>query len=231
MQTLDIPQANDLDTVRQVLHAVWRGARSLDAIADFTTYSTRHTQYRVHAARVLGLAQIVGDEVVLTTLGDRLLATDWHSAAEREIYTRAIEGCEVIQTVAPDLLGRRAPDIEDLSERLFRQSRLGPETARRRANGLLAWRRHVLGETLSRPARHPAQGPTPVAAKAPSPTARSSVAARPAPSPPSAPVGGQPALALGPARREQPIERRPRRETSRPPEPGPTSKGEQLSLL
>lgn len=219
MQTLDIPQANDLDTVRRVLHAVWRGARTLEAIAGFTDFSTRHTQYRVHAARVLGLAKIEGDEVIITTLGDRLLATAWHSAEEREVYTRAIEGCEVIQTIAPDLLGRRAPEIEELAERLFRQSRLGPETARRRANGLLAWRRHVLGETLARPARHPAQGPTPTPA------------APIRPSRPSAPIptsAGQGTLALGPARPEEPVERAPRREPARP---GPTSKGEQLSLL
>ena len=55
MMTLDIPQANGLETVRRVVKAIALGATTVDAVADFTTYSTRHTGYRLHAARILGL--------------------------------------------------------------------------------------------------------------------------------------------------------------------------------
>ncbi|MEZ4433332.1 MAG: hypothetical protein R3F65_13065 [bacterium] len=161
MQTLDIPQANDLDTVRRVLYAVSRGAKSLEAIADFTGYSHRHTQYRVHAARILALLHLEGDEAILTTLGERILDAEKGSQRERELYARAINACPVIQIVAPDLLGPNPPLIEELTDRLFHQSKLAPDTARRRASGLLAWRRHVLGETAERAPRHPAADPPP----------------------------------------------------------------------
>ncbi len=161
MQTLDIPQANDLDTVRYVAHAVWRGCKTLAAIEDWTQYSRRHVQYRLHAARVLGLVHMEGDEPRLTDMGERLMETTKGTAAERQLYARIIEQCPVVQVVAPDLLARKAPDIDALTERLFRNSRLGAETARRRASGLLAWRRHVLGESLERAPRHPASQPPP----------------------------------------------------------------------
>lgn len=167
MQTLDIPQANDLDTVRYVVHAVWRGNKTLEAIEDWTQYSRRHVQYRLHAARVLGLVRMEGDEPLLTDFGERLMETPKGSAAERQLYAKVIEQCAVVQVVAPDLLARHAPDIEELTERLFRSSRLGAETARRRANGLLAWRRHVLGETIERNPRHPASQPPPKRHEAP----------------------------------------------------------------
>ena len=161
MQTLDIPQANDLDTVRRVVHAVWRDCKTIEAIEDWTQYSRRHVQYRLHAARVLGLVQMEGDEPLLTTMGERLMDTARATAEERQLWARIIEGCPVVQLVAPDLLGRTPPDIEDLTERLFKNSRLGAETARRRASGLLAWRRHVLGESLEKAPRHPATQPPP----------------------------------------------------------------------
>lgn len=174
MQTLDIPQANDLDTVRRVVHAVWRDAKTLEAIEDWTQYSRRHVQYRLHAARVLGLVHVEGDEARLTTLGERLMEAEKGTAAERQLWARIIEQCPVVQIVAPDLLGRTPPDIEDLTDRLFRQSRLGAETARRRASGLLAWRRHVLGEALPAVPKHPASQPAPPphAAEAPGPASK-----------------------------------------------------------
>lgn len=161
MQTLDIPQANDLETVRRVVHAVHRGCKTLEAIEDWTQYSRRHVQYRLHAARVLRLVHMEGDEPLLTDLGERLMETGKGTAEERQLFARAIEQCPVVQLVAPDLLARSGPDIEELTERLFKSSRLGAETARRRASGLLAWRRFVLGESLERPPRHPASQPPP----------------------------------------------------------------------
>ncbi len=161
MQTLDIPQANDLDTVRRVVHAVLRGCKTVEAIEDWTQFSRRHVQYRLHAARVLGLVHMEGDEPLLTTMGEALMDCAKGTAEERQLWARVIEQCAVVQLVAPDLLARSAPDIEDLTERLFKNSRLGAETARRRASGLLAWRRHVLGESLEKAPRHPASQPPP----------------------------------------------------------------------
>lgn len=176
MQTLDIPQANDLNTVRRVVHAVMRGQLDMDGVADFTGYSRRHTQYRVHAARVLDFVELLeGGELRLTDRGRSLLDTTPGSTDERVVLSKAIERSPAIQRVAPDLLGRTPPGLEELADRLFKDSKLGSETARRRANGLLAWRRHVLGHVLKGQGRHPASAPPP---------ARPAKPARPAPPPP-----------------------------------------------
>ena len=148
MQTLDIPQANALETVRTVLRAVHLGARSIEDIANFTAYSGRHVQYRIHAARILGLAQLERDLVFLTTVGEQLMESERRSDQERDIFFKAIQACPVIQIVAPDLLSDRPPTVEELSERIFQQSKLSHTTAERRAGGLMTWRQYVLNRKL-----------------------------------------------------------------------------------
>ena len=154
MRTLDVPQANDLDTVRAVVRAVSRGADSMESIAEFTGYSFRHAQYRLHAARVLGLIQMDGDVVSMTVLGDRLIASALGSDIERQVYWDAIQRSPALSIIAPDLLSPNAPSLDTLTMRLFEIASLSRSTAERRASGLLTWRRRVLGhEDQGRPKR------------------------------------------------------------------------------
>ena len=149
MITLDIPQANALEKVRRVIKTVSLGATTLEAVADLTTFSSRHTSYRLHAARILGLLHSEGDRVSLTARGERLLETEPYSSDERALLCSAIESSAVIQVLAPDLLTLCPPNLEELATRLFQNSRLSRETAERRAGTLISWRKYVLGETLS----------------------------------------------------------------------------------
>ncbi|MCA9527976.1 MAG: hypothetical protein KC549_16930 [Myxococcales bacterium] len=158
MQTLDIPQANDLDSVRAVVRAVAEDHASLVAVADFTGFSKRHARYRLHAARVLGLVALTADasrpaapgldrpaEVYLpTALARRLLEAPLRSAAERGVYFDAINRSKALQAIAPDLLAASGPTVEALTDRLTELSDLSRATAERRAGTLLAWRRRVL---------------------------------------------------------------------------------------
>lgn len=155
MRTLDVPQANDLDSVRAVVRAVAQGAAEVTAIADFTGYSLRHTRYRLHAARVLGLLHVDGDTAALTTDGERLLDAALGSDEERRVYHDVITRSPTLQILAPDLLGRSPPLLDDLSARLFELARLSRNTAVRRAGGLLTWRRRVLGEVTPAAAQPP----------------------------------------------------------------------------
>ncbi len=145
MRTLDVPQANDLDTVRAVLRATSLGADDLDAVCDFTTFSRRHAQYRLHAGRILGLLRLEGDDVSITPLGERLVEAHPHTDAERQVFYEAVQSSAVLALLAPDLLSRNPPSVEDLAERLFREAGLGRNTALRRAGGLLTWRHRILG--------------------------------------------------------------------------------------
>ncbi len=145
MRSLDVPQANDLDTVRAVARAVKLGCRTPQEVADHTGYSLRHARYRLHAGRVLGLVRFEEDTVDLTTLGERLLDTQAHTQREREVFFDAVNRSPVLQILVPDLLSRDPPLIDDLSERIFAESQVSRTTARRLAGGLLTWRRRILG--------------------------------------------------------------------------------------
>ena len=152
MITLDIPQANALDTVRRVVKVIAIGAATTEAVANFTEYSSRHASYRIHAARILGFVHAEGDRLSVTQRGERLLETEPYSGKERSIFFSAIEGSAVIQILAPDLLTLCPPTRESLAQRLFQSSKLSRETADRRANGLLSWRKYVLNQ--GSPQRH-----------------------------------------------------------------------------
>ena len=149
MITLDIPQANALDTVRRVVKVISMGASSSESVAALAEYSSRHANYRVHAARILGLVHSEGDTLSIMPKGEQLLETQPYSAQERSVLFSAIESSAVIQVLTPDLLTLCPPSREELAERLFKNSKLSRETAQRRANGLLSWRRYVLGEGAS----------------------------------------------------------------------------------
>jgi hypothetical protein len=146
MRSLDIPQANALETVRQVVKAIDLGVKTAEAIADYTGFSFRHAGYRLHAARILGLIRQEGDESALTPLGERLVAAEPRSEIERSVFYDAIQGSAVIQLLVPDLLSLVPPESEVIADRLFQESKLSRTTSLRRAGGLLSWRRYVFGD-------------------------------------------------------------------------------------
>ena len=145
MRTLDIPQANDLTSVRRVINAVAKESRTQAAVMAFTDFSRRHAQYRIQAARVLGLLRVdEGADLWVTTLGERLLDAELGTPAELSIWHDAITFSRALQVIAPDLLNPRGPSLDELTHRIVEMSELSESTARRRANGLLTWRRYVL---------------------------------------------------------------------------------------
>ena len=147
MNTVDVPQANDLSTVRQVVAAVASGAFDLKAVAGWTTFSRRHTQYRVHAARILALVTMDDLGVLaLTAMGQRLLDTAPDSESERVAFGDAILHSPTMRRLAPKLLDPEPPTQDEIAQNLVKQAHLGAATARRRAGGLLTWRRRVLNE-------------------------------------------------------------------------------------
>lgn len=171
MRTLDIPQANDLRTVRRVVLAVASEAPDLNAIEAWTDYSPRHARYRLEAARILGLVNVdASQQATVTPLGERLLACEAESPEARALWRDAITFSRPLQIIAPDLLAPRGPDLEELTTRLVEMSELSESTARHRAQGLLAWRRFALDlpeieaeaeAEARRPAEAPAEGPDP----------------------------------------------------------------------
>lgn len=158
LRSAEIPQADNLANVRRALAALAGGAAAREQIAEQTGISLRHVGYALAAARVLGW--LGDDDASITPAGRALLAAPAGSPDERAHLRRAIFACDVVKEVAPDLFEPAAPTTAALARRIFRfTAGIGKETARRRAQTLLAWRKQVLEQQLPLfPGRSPKRG-------------------------------------------------------------------------
>ncbi|WP_437331520.1 hypothetical protein [Sorangium sp. So ce394] len=169
LRSTEIPQADNLANVRRVLEALAGGATAKEAIAQQTGISLRHVGYALAAARVLGW--LGDDDASITPTGRELLAAPPSTADERALLRRAIFACDVVKEVAPDLFEPAAPTAVALARRLYRSTAgIAKETARRRAQTLLAWRSQVLEQQLplfpKRPRKRRAAAPAGASAEA-----------------------------------------------------------------
>jgi hypothetical protein len=140
----DIPQADTLGRVRDVMDALAAGSAAPEDVANATTFSLRHVHYRLHAARVLGLVTMGRNIASLTPLGRDLVRARHGGRAERVLWERAMRESALLKSVAPNLLARRSPSADELARRFEQKTGLSRATALRRARALLRWRRAVL---------------------------------------------------------------------------------------
>lgn len=159
MKAVDIPQANNLDQIREVVHAVAAGAVTREAVQEATALSARHVAYHVQAARILGWLDVKGTRYELSLAATALLDTEPGTPEELQQMQAALTASPVVQALAPKLLSGQRPAVTDLADRIARAGKLAPATALRRAQTFLAWRDRVLG------------APTPVDAPAAAPGA------------------------------------------------------------
>lgn len=146
---VEVPQFDSLARVRLVLEA-WAGAEgvggpSTASVARALRVTERNVAYALHAARALGL--LGGRE--LTPLGRELCASAAGGEAERACLRRAVAASEVVQAVAPGLLGEPGPTLAEVAARIVEVGGLSRSTALRRAQALLAWRGQLTGAQAS----------------------------------------------------------------------------------
>ena len=140
MRAVDIPQADSLSRIRELVQAVQFGAVDSARLQKVMSLHPRHVGYHLHAARVLNWV-VKGDEgVEVTDLGTRLIATAPGSQEERALYRESISNSEYLQAIAPNLLDDAEPEQDLLSLRIQEVADIAPATARRRASTLLRWR-------------------------------------------------------------------------------------------
>lgn len=144
MKATDIPQADSLGRVRELVQAVHFGAADAARLQKVMTLHPRHVGYHLHAARILGWLDRQDDAFTLTDQGQALLATEIDTDAERAIFRACIEASASIQAVAADLLDETAPEQDSLQSRIEDVAGIAPATARRRASTLLRWRSQAL---------------------------------------------------------------------------------------
>jgi len=140
LRTADVPQADDLQTVRAVVKAAGSGGGVTAEIEQRTGYSDRHVRYRMQAARILGFVDV---NRKVTGLGRRLLQTSPGGDAERQVFREAIEASPPIKALAPRLTRAEEPDVASLCLHLQAHAGLSPATAERRARVLRSWWRQT----------------------------------------------------------------------------------------
>lgn len=147
LRTIDIPQADSLSLVREVVHAVKRAPNApVKVVAEATGFHERHVRYRIATARALGFITPEDEGTTVTPRGERLLATEVRSREERQAFRRAITACPAVKQLIPDLLSRDSVDLEALTTRIVACSDLSRSTAERRAVVLRAWHRDYAKE-------------------------------------------------------------------------------------
>lgn len=143
-RTHDIPQADRLETVRQLIAAIHTGIEQGAAMLALLTLDARHFAYYRQAALILGLLEFTQRGAArITPLGQRILATAERSPAERRLFAEAIQSARALKPFASFFAGEDV-DPAELARRLVAMTGLSQSTAERRAHTLVRWRIYVL---------------------------------------------------------------------------------------
>ncbi len=146
MRSEDIPQDATPQRIRDVVSAIAGGARTPEDVEGRTQLSRRHVHYHLNAARILGFVRRKRGWYSLTDLGKEWLDTPEEAAADRAVFARGLGESTPLRDVEPNLLGDPAPTRERLAERIALLTRMAPETAKRRADTLIRYRRYARGD-------------------------------------------------------------------------------------
>lgn len=148
-EKIEVPQADKLESVRQLAAAVGDGIHHPAALLELLGVDQRHFAYYRQAAVLLGLVRVGEDRSLgLTDLGRRLVAAPEGSADERGVFKRAIAEARPLQALGSYLVDGRA-EAGALARDVATLGGLAPSTAARRAQTLLRWREYVMGPDLA----------------------------------------------------------------------------------
>lgn len=145
LQSGDIPQADRLATVRQVIREVSVGNMTVAGISQATGVTQRHVQYRTQTARILAL---IDSQNALMPLGRELLEFPEGTPEENAFWCRVISTCLTVKNLAPNLLGPEEIDRSKLASRIETATGLARKTAERRMTTLCSWRRQLIPKTI-----------------------------------------------------------------------------------
>jgi HJR/Mrr/RecB family endonuclease len=144
-RTLDVPQADRLSNVRQLVAAVRDGIEHTATLYELLGVDYRHYLYYRQAALILGVVEFDARAVLrVTSFGQRLLATGDGSRDERQVFAEAIAVARALRPFASFFAGEPVESAQ-LARRLEVLTGLSPTTAERRAQTLIKWRRYIQG--------------------------------------------------------------------------------------
>lgn len=152
----DVPQANQLGKVRQLVELAQGGRASPAQLRRSLGLDSRHVAYYRRAAEVLSLVESPeGSALRTTAAGEALLRTEENSDAERQTLLEAIRGAASLRPFLSYLEGTEALSTDALRRRISEVSGLGDATALRRASSLEQWRAYLVGAPAKRSAPSP----------------------------------------------------------------------------
>lgn len=150
-RTVDVPQADRLANVRQLVLAVRDGISHPATLREFLAVDGRHFAYYRQASEILGVVRVRGDRTLaITDAGRRLLAAPEGSPEERALLRAAIIGARALRPFRSFFEGEEL-SCDQIAGRLATLTGLSSTTAQRRARTLLQWRRYVDGDRSGRP--------------------------------------------------------------------------------
>jgi len=137
IDTRDVPQANSLEKVADLLALVNAGIHEDDELQIQLGLVPREIDYYRHAARILGLAVMKPSGLTPTDLGKKLLdviSPAQHKLILFEAVRRARVFSELLKEHNEQQLSR-----EKVAKFLVKWTGLNPTTSNRRADTILAW--------------------------------------------------------------------------------------------
>ena len=143
-QTEDIPQADSLASLRDVVQAVAAGAVTTPEIEAAARLTHRQARYYLLAARTLGWLELGPARPLLTAAGKVLLALKPGGLDESDAIAAAINSSPVLEASVGRYLHEEKVDRAVLVGRLLASTELSLTTARRRAASLVGWRFQLL---------------------------------------------------------------------------------------
>ncbi len=142
-RTVDVPQADRLANVRQLIAAAKEGIQHPAALRELIGVDKRHFAYYRRAATILGfLADKEDGSLALTNEGRALLGTKERSTEERRQFHDAIVSARGLKPFQSFFEGKEV-SLAEISYRLAQLTGLSKTTADRRAQTLMRWRAYV----------------------------------------------------------------------------------------
>jgi restriction endonuclease Mrr len=150
-RTVDVPQANRLENIRQLVAAVREDIQHPTALLELLQVDQRHLSYYRQAASILGVVEPdAHGTLVVTDRGRALLSTAEGSIDEQHAFKDAILAAPALKPFSSFFEGNEV-SLDKLAHRLGVLTGLSHSTAKRRAQTLVQWRKFVVGKPDQQP--------------------------------------------------------------------------------
>jgi hypothetical protein len=141
IETTDVPQANSLHRVCDLLALVGEGIEEKQDLTRQLGLVTRELDYYKHAARILGFAHFEPPDFNLTENGKGYLA-GLRSEEKRAMLASAVREAAIFRELLSQFQEKEL-DKETVATFLVESTGLNRTTARRRADTMIAWLKYT----------------------------------------------------------------------------------------